>query len=150
MFEVTYRHIVWKCIICHAAKFSKEAVGCGLALHGINVEMIQHCKSKCRCRLVQTGWEKAVTKELHLVILDIRTVAPAYTVSKYPQTVNNYQGILRTFFNLLLRNFLPVFRAKTCLGVELNILPDIISLYYTWATLAPMTKVQNKPKFIQG
>jgi hypothetical protein len=89
-------------------------------------------------------------KELHLPILGTRTLAPAYAMPKHPQTVNDYQGILWTLFDFLLWNFLPVLRAEPCLGVWVNILPDILSLYYTRATLAPMTEVHNKPKFIQG
>jgi hypothetical protein len=38
--DPNYRYIVWKGIICHVTKFPKEAVGGGLALHGINVEVI--------------------------------------------------------------------------------------------------------------
>jgi hypothetical protein len=88
-------------------------------------------------------------KELHLVILDTRALAPAYTLSKHPQTVNNYQGILWTLFNFLLWNFLPVFRAKTCFRICVKILPKILFLYYARAPCATMTKVQNKPKFIK-
>jgi hypothetical protein len=89
-------------------------------------------------------------KQLHLVILGTRTLAPAYMMSKHPQTVNNYQGILWTLFNFLLGDFLPVLRTKTCLWVCIDILPDILFLYYARAPSTTMTKVHNKPKFVKG
>jgi hypothetical protein len=89
-------------------------------------------------------------KELHRMITSTRALAPPYTMAENTQTINNDQGVLWTPFNLLLRDFLPVIRAETRLGICINILPDILLFYYTRAWLAAVTKVHNKSQFEEG
>jgi hypothetical protein len=52
--------------------------------------------------------------------------------------------------NFFLWNFLQVLEAKTSFGVSIDILPDILLLYYARAASTTVAKIHNKPQFVKG
>ena len=130
-------YITGECIVCQPLEFLKEAHGSSLALHHINVEVVQHIESKGGFGLMVSGRKELLLEQLHWLVgfRFSATQTPHNPMLKNSSTVSDNHYITEPSFivnakwQATVRCFIPQ---------NGDILPVIVSALVPWAHLPGM------------
>jgi hypothetical protein len=127
-------YVTGECIVCQPSEFLKEAHGSSLALHRINVEVVQHVESKGGFGSTVSGRKELLLEQLHRSVRFgfSATHTPHNPMLKNSSTVSDNHYITEPSFivnakwRTTVRCFIPQ---------NWDILPVIVSALVPWTHL---------------